>query len=96
MQLMSAGWITDHGCRIILESDSCVRDLRTGLLAGTGPRCHDSQRLWELDWLRLPSSTSPAPAVAASATLHLPLLGGIVALAISPVRGFPLLWAVVF
>ena len=23
MQLMSAGQITDHGCRIILESDSC-------------------------------------------------------------------------
>ena len=28
--------------------------------------------------------------------LHLPLLSGIVALAISPVRGFPLLWAVVY
>jgi hypothetical protein len=28
--------------------------------------------------------------------LHLPLLSGIVALVISPVRGFPLLWAVVF
>ena len=33
MQLMSAGQITDHGCRIILESDSCcVKDIRTGLL----------------------------------------------------------------
>ena len=75
MQLMSAGQITDHGCRIILESDSCVQDLRTGLLAGTGPRRHDSQRLWELDWLRLPSTTlashsssSPASASAASIT----------------------------
>jgi hypothetical protein len=69
MQLMSAGQITDHGCRIILESDSCcVQDLRTGLRVGTGPRRHDSQRLWELNWLRLPSSTSPAPVVAASAT----------------------------
>ena len=30
MQLMSAGQITDHGCRIILESDSCcVQDLCT-------------------------------------------------------------------
>ena len=29
-----------------------------GLLVGTGPRRHDSQRLWELDWLRLPSSAS--------------------------------------
>jgi hypothetical protein len=28
--------------------------------------------------------------------LHLPLLSGIVALAISLVRGFPILWAVVF
>jgi len=46
MQLLSAGQITDHGCRIILESDSCcVQDLRTGLLVGTGPRCRDSQRL---------------------------------------------------
>ena len=76
MQLMSVGQITDHGCRIILESDSCcVQDLRTGLLVGTGPRRHDPQRLWELEWLRLPSSTmanpsstSPAPVVAASAT----------------------------
>jgi len=42
MQLMSAGQITDHGCRIILESDSCcVQDLRTGLLVGTGPRRHE-------------------------------------------------------
>jgi len=104
MQLMSAGQITDHGCRIILESDSyCVQDIRTGLLVGTRPRRHDSQRLWELDWLRLPSSTvtnpsssSPAPMVAASTTTHLPLLSGIVALAISPVRNFPLLWEVVF
>ena len=75
MQLISAGQITDHGCCIILELDSCsVQDLRTGLLVGTGPRRHDSQRLWELDWLRLPSSTvaspstSPAPVVVASAT----------------------------
>jgi len=46
MQLLFAGQITDHGCRIILESDSCcVQDLRTGLLVGTGPRCRDSQRL---------------------------------------------------
>jgi len=55
--------------------------IRTGLLVGTGPRRHDSQRLWELDWLRLPSSTvaspsstsptpvtSTTPVVAASAT----------------------------
>ena len=68
--------MADHGCRIILESDSCcVQDLRTGLLVGTGPRCHESQRLWELDWLRLPSpaldnpsASSPAFASAASPT----------------------------
>ena len=59
MQLMSAGQITDHGCRVILEADSCcVQDRRTGLLVGTGPRRHDAQRLWELDWLRLPSTSS--------------------------------------
>jgi hypothetical protein len=58
MQLMFAGQITDHGCRIILESDSCcVQDIRMGFLVGTGPRRHDSQRLWELDWLHLPSPT---------------------------------------
>ena len=73
---MSACQITDHGCHIILESNSCcVQDLHTGLLVGTGPRCHNSQRLWELDWLRLPSTTlasysssSPASASAASTT----------------------------
>ena len=81
---MSAGQITDHGCLIILESDSCcVQDLRTGLLVGTRPRRHDSQCLWELDWLWLPSSCL-APVIASSATAptfaqwHL-------ALAISPV-----------
>jgi hypothetical protein len=103
MQLKSAGQITDHGCRIILELDSCcVQDIRTGLLVGIGPRCHDSQSLWELDWLRLPSSTvaspsstSPAPVVVASATAPT-FAHGIVALSISSVRGFPLLWAVVF
>jgi hypothetical protein len=59
MQLLSAGQITDHGCRIILESDSCcVQDLCTGHLVGTGPRRRDSQHLWELDWLRLPSPVS--------------------------------------
>ena len=40
----------------------------------TGPRRHDSQRLWELHWLHLPSSTlasqssSPTSASAASTT----------------------------
>jgi len=73
MQLMSAGQITDHGCRIILEADSCcVQDIHTGLLVGTGPRHRDSQGLWELDWLHLPSppasqpSSSPASVSVAS------------------------------
>jgi hypothetical protein len=74
MQLLSTGQITDHGCRIILESNfCCVQDLHTGHLVGTGPRCRDSQHLWELDWLRLPSpvlapssSSSPASAFATS------------------------------
>jgi len=69
MQLMSAGQITDHGCRIILESDSCcVQDLRTGLLVGTGPRRHDSQCLWDLDWLHLPSSTVAPPSSSSTAS----------------------------
>ena len=76
MQLMSAGQITDHGCRIIFEADSCcVQDIRTGLLVGTGPRHSDSQGLWELDWLHLPSpptatksSNSPVSVSVASST----------------------------
>ncbi len=68
MQLMSAGQLTDHGCRVILDSDSCcVQDRRTGLLVGTGPRRRDSRRLWELDWLRLPSA-APASLLASAAS----------------------------
>jgi hypothetical protein len=73
--MLSAGQITDHGCDIILESDSYrVQDLRTGLFVGTGPRRWDSQRLWELDWLRLTSSTLAhlAPSSPASASVALP------------------------
>ncbi|CAD6256571.1 unnamed protein product [Miscanthus lutarioriparius] len=52
MQLLSMSQITDHGCRIILESDSCcVQNLCTGLLVGIGPRHRDSKRQWKLDWL---------------------------------------------
>ena len=71
MQLMSAGQITDPGCRIILDSDSCcVQDRRTGILVGTGPRRHDSQHFWELDWLHLPSAafTSQSASTTASAS----------------------------
>jgi hypothetical protein len=57
MQLMSTRQITDHDCRVILDPDVCyIQYHRTGHLVGTGPRRRDSQRLWELDWLRLPSA----------------------------------------
>jgi hypothetical protein len=50
MHLMSAGQIIDHDCCVILDPDFCyIQDRRTGHLVGTDPRCHDSQRLWELD-----------------------------------------------
>jgi hypothetical protein len=48
-----------------------IQDRRTGHLVGTGPRRRDSQRLWELDWLHLPSAASVSPvssACAASST----------------------------
>jgi hypothetical protein len=46
MQLMSAGQIVDHDCRVILDPNVCyIQDHRTGHLVGTGPRRHDSQRL---------------------------------------------------
>jgi hypothetical protein len=70
MQLMSAGQITDHDCPVILNPDFCyIQDRRTGHLVGTDPRRCDSQHIWELDWLCLPSAapTSLAsPDVAAS------------------------------
>jgi hypothetical protein len=72
MQLMSAGQIANHDCRVILNPDVCyIQDRRTGHLVGTGPRRRDSQCLWELDWLHLPSATSASPvssACAASST----------------------------
>ena len=69
MQLISAGQLTDHGCRVILDSDSCcVQDRHTGALVGSGPRRLNSQRLWELDWLHLPSAAPVAASLSASAT----------------------------
>jgi hypothetical protein len=50
MQLMSAGQITDHDCRVILDPGFCYgQDRHTGHLVGNGPRRRDSLRLWELD-----------------------------------------------
>jgi hypothetical protein len=46
MQLMSAGQITNHDCRIILDLDVCyILNRRTGHLVGTDPRRPDSQHL---------------------------------------------------
>src|SRR6266540_2090347 len=59
LQLLLAGQITDHDCRIILESDSCsIQDHRTGTLVGSGRRLRDPSHLWELDWLHLPSASA--------------------------------------
>jgi hypothetical protein len=72
MNLFSASQLTDSGCRIILDADSCVvQDRHTQVLVGAGPRRRDSSGIWELDWLRVPSAaTSPASshAVVASVT----------------------------
>uniref|UniRef100_A0ACD5WRS3 Uncharacterized protein n=1 Tax=Avena sativa TaxID=4498 RepID=A0ACD5WRS3_AVESA len=69
MNLFSAAQLTDFGCRVILDADSCsVQDRRTKVLVGDGPRRHDSQGLWELDWLRVPSTSTSSHALAASAS----------------------------
>jgi hypothetical protein len=71
MQLMSAGQIVDHDCHVILDPDVCyIQDHRTGHLVGTGPRLHDSQHLWELDWLHLPSTASASPVSSACAASY--------------------------
>jgi hypothetical protein len=50
MNLFSASQLTDSGCRIILDADSCaVQDRRTQALVGAGPRSRGSPGLWELD-----------------------------------------------
>ena len=72
MNLFSASQLTDSGCRVILDADSCaVQDRRTQALVGAGPRSLESPGLWELDWLRVPStdtSSTSSSAVAASVT----------------------------
>jgi hypothetical protein len=55
LQLFSTGQITDHGCRVVLDSDACsIHDRRTGTLVGSGCQLRDPPRLWKLDWLHLP------------------------------------------
>ncbi|WVZ70965.1 hypothetical protein U9M48_019594 [Paspalum notatum var. saurae] len=46
------------------------QDRHTGHLVGTGPRRRDSQRLWELDWLRLSSAASAARRLRFSRFVH--------------------------
>jgi hypothetical protein len=59
LHLFSAGQITNHGCRVILDSDVCsVQDRRTGTLVGFGRRLRDPPRLWELEWLLLPPAST--------------------------------------
>jgi hypothetical protein len=46
MQLMSAGQIVDHDCRVIIDPNFCyIQDHRTGHLVGTDPRRRESQHL---------------------------------------------------
>jgi hypothetical protein len=50
MNLFSASQLTDSGCCVILDTDSCaVQDRHTQALVGAGPRRRDSSWLWELD-----------------------------------------------
>jgi hypothetical protein len=54
---------------VILDSNSCcIQDRITGLLIDTGPRRLDSQCLWELDWLHLPSAASTSLVGSAAST----------------------------
>lgn len=85
MNLFSAAQLTDSGCRVILDADSCsVQDRRTQALVGAGPRHRESEGLWEVDWLRVPSAATTyastcsfcllfcvLPAVASSTWSHL-------------------------
>jgi hypothetical protein len=72
MNLFSASQLTDSGCCVIIDVDSCVVHYRhTQVLVGASPRRHDSSGFWEFDWLRVPSAaTSPSssPAVVFSVT----------------------------
>ena len=59
MNLFSAGQLTDSGCRVILDIDSCtIQHRHTKALVGAGPRRRESEGLWEVDWLRVPSAAT--------------------------------------
>ena len=50
MNLFSAGQLTDSGCRVILDIDSCsIQDRRTKALVGAGPRRRESEGIWEVN-----------------------------------------------
>jgi hypothetical protein len=69
MNLFSTGQLTDSGCHVILDVDSCsIQDRHTHTLVGAGPRRHDSQGLWELDWLHVPSAATTVTSSSASVT----------------------------
>jgi hypothetical protein len=71
MNLFSASQLTDSGCRVILDADSCaVQVHHTQVLVGAGPHRRDSSGLCELDWLRVPfAATSPASSHAVVASI---------------------------
>jgi hypothetical protein len=75
MNLLSVAQTAGSSCRVIFYADSVsVQDRHTQLLVGAGPRHRDSPRLWDLDWLRLPSAdtitTSRSHALATSASFQ--------------------------
>jgi hypothetical protein len=63
MNLLSVDQIIDHSCFVGFDDSSClVQDHRTGDVIGTGRHRKSAPRLYILDTLHLPSSTtSPAP-----------------------------------
>jgi hypothetical protein len=73
MNLFSAGQITDSGCRVILDVDSCsIQDRCTKALVHASPCRPNSQGLWDLDWLSIPSTATTVvslPTFIGSATI---------------------------
>jgi hypothetical protein len=74
MDLLSVGQITDQYCFVGFDDSSCfVQDGRTGVVIGTGRRRKSAHRLYILDTLHLPSSTtSPAPVLSAASVFTPP------------------------
>jgi hypothetical protein len=69
MNPLSVGQITYHNCFVGFDDSSCfVQDHRTGAVIGIGCLRITGPRLYILDSLRLPSSTSSSSARVLSAT----------------------------